>query len=80
MFHQLMKSVKDLCEDLLDCMNVFNCENELVTYTYDSCIIMAGQHNGMEKLVKDKYPSAFFIHCYAKQIKLDTKAIFEVCK
>jgi hypothetical protein len=61
-------------------MNEFKSGNKLLALTYDGCAVMAGQHNGLQKLVTDKYPSALFIHCYAQKLNLVSKQSVEHIK
>ena len=60
--------------------NVLNCLNsilpgshdkqKLVAQCYDGASVMSGQHRGVQSRVKDAYPSAHYVHCYAHQLNL----------
>lgn len=43
---------------------------KLIAQSYDGASVMSGGLNGVQKLIKDKYPNANFIHCYAHQFNL----------
>ncbi|KAJ4440751.1 hypothetical protein ANN_08975 [Periplaneta americana] len=47
-----------------------NDPNKLIAQIYDGASVMSGGLNGVQKLVKDKYQNANYIHCYAHQINL----------
>jgi hypothetical protein len=74
------RTAAGLAEHLFGYMNEFKCGNKLVAQTYDGCAVMAGQHNGLQKLVRDKYPSALFVHCYAHKLNLVLKQSVEHIK
>lgn len=38
--------------------------------TYDGAAVMAGQYKGVQAIIKQSYPKAMFIHCYAHQLNL----------
>lgn len=42
----------------------------LISQTYDGASVMAGQHGGVHTFVRELYPRALFIHCYAHQLNL----------
>ena len=60
--------------------NVLNCLNsilpgshdkqKLVAQCYDGASVMIGQHRGVQSIVKDAYPNAHYVHCYAHQLNL----------
>lgn len=43
---------------------------KLICQTYDGASVMAGQHGGVHTLIRQQYPRARFIHCYAHQLNL----------
>ena len=45
-------------------------EHKLIAQTYDGAAVMAGRLNGVQALVKEKFPYAHFVHCYAHQLNL----------
>ncbi|XP_065224105.1 zinc finger MYM-type protein 1-like [Planococcus citri] len=51
----------------------FEIGEKLIAQTYDGAAVMAGQHNGLQKLISDTYKQAQFVHCYAHQLNLVLK-------
>ena len=45
-------------------------ENKLIAQSFDGASVMSGRLNGVQKQIKDKYPYANYIHCYAHQMNL----------
>ena len=44
--------------------------HKLIAQTYDGAAALSGVRNGVQAIIKDVYPSAYFIHCYAHQLNL----------
>ena len=44
--------------------------HKLIAQTYDGAAALSGVQNGVQALMKDVYPSAYLIHCYAHQFNL----------
>lgn len=44
--------------------------NKLIAQSYDGAAVMSGSSNGVQVKVREKYPHAHFIHCYAHQANL----------
>lgn len=44
--------------------------NKLIAQSYDGASVMSGGVNGVQKIIKDKYSLANYVHCYAHQINL----------
>jgi hypothetical protein len=40
---------------------------------------MRGEFNGLQKLIRDENPFAFYIHCFAHQLQLVVVAISKYC-
>ena len=38
--------------------------------TYDGAAVLSGIHSGVQTRVKEVYPNAHFLHCYAHQLNL----------
>ena len=61
-------------------INVISCLNsilpgvhdkqKLVAQCYDGASVMSGQHRGVQSIVKEAYPNAHYVHCYAHQLNL----------
>lgn len=41
--------------------------DKLICQTFDGASVMSGERGGVRSLIKEKYPKANFIHCYAHQ-------------
>jgi hypothetical protein len=46
---------------------------------YDGASNMRGEFNGLQKLIRDKNPYAFYIHCFAHQLQLVVVAVLKCC-
>ena len=44
--------------------------NKLIAQSYDGASVMSGATGGVQAIVKQKYPHAYFVHCYAHQFNL----------
>ena len=47
-----------------------NDHSKLVAQTYDGATAMSGSRTGVQIRIKEQYPNAHFIHCYAHQFNL----------
>jgi hypothetical protein len=47
-----------------------NLGNKLIAQTYDGAAVMSGSVHGVQALLKERYPNAHFVHCYAHQLNL----------
>ncbi|XP_044973970.1 zinc finger MYM-type protein 1-like [Hordeum vulgare subsp. vulgare] len=47
---------------------------------YDGASNMRGEFNGLQKLIRDENPHAFYIHCFAHQLQLIVVAVSRCCK
>ena len=45
-------------------------KNKLIAQCYDGAAVMSGAANGVQARVKEIYPLAYYIHCYAHQFNL----------
>ncbi|XP_045508255.1 zinc finger MYM-type protein 1-like [Colias croceus] len=52
----------------LDSLNID--KNKLIGQCYDGASVMSGNSNGVQKIVRDMYPYAYYVHCYAHQLNL----------
>ncbi|KDR18839.1 zinc finger MYM-type protein 1-like [Zootermopsis nevadensis] len=64
------RSAASLSVHVFNLINEFRCGEKLVAQTYDGAAVMVGEHNGLQELIRDKYETAFFVHCYAHQLNL----------
>jgi hypothetical protein len=46
---------------------------------YDGAFNMRGEFNGLQKLIRDESPFAFYIHCFAHQLQLVVISISKYC-
>lgn len=51
-----------LFEHILQTLTQYNCINKLIAQTYDGAAVMSGEHNGVQKKIKDICPNALFVH------------------
>ena len=49
--------------------------DKLVAQTYDGAAVMRGSVGGMQILMKESYPNAIFVHCYAHQLNLPLQQV-----
>ncbi|VVC35657.1 Hypothetical protein CINCED_3A019325 [Cinara cedri] len=40
---------------------------KLISQSYDGAAVMSGRLSGVQKLIRDEYTNAHFVHCYAHQ-------------
>ena len=50
-------------------------KNKLIGQSYDGASVMSGNAGGVQRIVRNTYPFAFYVHCYAHQLNL----ILEKC-
>ena len=48
----------------------YKLENKLIAQTYDGAAVMSGALTGLQARLKQTYPNAHFVHCYAHQLNL----------
>lgn len=49
--------------------------DELIAQTYDGAAVMSGNVGGVQTLMKENYPNAIFVHCYAHQLNLTLQQV-----
>lgn len=47
-----------------------NNKNKLIAQAYDGANVMSGSVGGVQAKMREKYPFAYFVHCYAHQLNL----------
>lgn len=65
------KTAIGLSRKILEVLN--SCKigkNKLVSQTYDGASVMSGSKSGVQTIIKQTYPQALFVHCYAHQLNL----------
>ena len=77
------RSANALADYIFHMMDEFNCGSKLVTQCYNGAAVMTGEFSGLQKRVKEKYPDALFIHCFAHRLNLvlsQTTSNIKECK
>lgn len=49
----------------------------IIAQSYDGANVMSGDHGGVQKIVRDKYPYAVYTHCMAHKTNL---IVMDICK
>jgi len=62
------KSLFDSIKDNLK--EVSENTDKLISQSYDGAAVMSGRFSGVQKLIRDEYKYAHFVHCYAHQLNL----------
>ncbi|CAH1970724.1 unnamed protein product [Acanthoscelides obtectus] len=47
-----------------------NFPNKLISKSYDGAAVMSGHNVGVQANIKQRYPFAHYVHCYAHQLNL----------
>ena len=61
----ISRVVKSILEPHSDIIN-----NKLIMQTYDGASVMSGHLNGVQALIRQEYPFAYFVHCAAHRLNL----------
>lgn len=64
------KTASGLANVILSEINKWDIGNKIICQTYDGASVMSGEKNGVQFRIKQIYPNALFIHCYAHQLNL----------
>ncbi|XP_065650768.1 zinc finger MYM-type protein 1-like [Hydra vulgaris] len=56
-------------------LNCFGLKEKLIAQAYDGAAVMSGSRNGVQSLMKEVYPNAHYVHCYAHQLNLVLKKV-----
>ncbi|XP_065645406.1 uncharacterized protein LOC136075892 [Hydra vulgaris] len=56
-------------------LNCFCQKEKLIAQAYDGAAIMRRSRNGVQSLMKEVYPNAHYVHCYAHQLNLVLKKV-----
>ena len=61
-------------DSILACLNTVLPKDEdktnLIAQCYDGASVMSGHERGVQTIVKQSYPNAHYVHCYAHQLNL----------
>ena len=70
------RSASGIANVILEELNKYELGSEkFVSQSYDGAPVMSGHVGGVQKLVKDVYPNAYFNHCYAHQLNIIMKKV-----
>ncbi|XP_065651145.1 zinc finger MYM-type protein 1-like [Hydra vulgaris] len=56
-------------------LNCFGLKEKLIAQAYDGAAVMSGSRNEVQSLIKEVYPNADYVHCYAHQLNLVLKKV-----
>ncbi|XP_065651258.1 SCAN domain-containing protein 3-like [Hydra vulgaris] len=56
-------------------LNCFGLKEKLIAQAFDGAAVMSGSRNGVQSLMKEVYPNAHYVHCYAHQLNLVLKKV-----
>ena len=59
---RVVKSILELHSDIIN--------NKLIMQTYDGASVKSGHLNGVQALIRQEYPFAYFVHCAAHRLNL----------
>lgn len=62
--HTLTNSLKNILSEII------TDKEKLISQSYDGASVMSGRHSGVQALIRQEYPYAYFVHCYAHQLNL----------
>ena len=67
-------NAENISANVISCLNSIlpgaHDKQKLVAQCYDGASVMSGQHRGVQSIVKETYPNAHYVHCYAHQLNL----------
>ena len=64
------RSASTLYPYIAETINKFECNSKLISQSYDVAPVMSGEHNGLQRLVRNLCKNAIFIHCFAHRLNL----------
>lgn len=64
------RSAQALSQFVKNFVDLWGFGKKLIAQTYDGAAVMSGALNGTQKLVRDAFPLAIFIHCFAHNLNL----------
>ena len=67
-------NAENISTNLISCLDSIlpgvHDKQKLVAQCYDGASVMSGQHRGVQSIVKEAYPNAHYVHCYAYHLNL----------
>ena len=64
------RSAEEIAKIALSKIEEYGVGKKLVAQTYDGASVMSGDISGVNARIKEKYPEALFVHCYAHKLNL----------
>lgn len=64
------RTAEGLEKVLKDKLQPFHLESKLIAQTYDGAAVMSGAAAGLQARLRETFPHAHFVHCYAHQLNL----------
>ena len=69
------KSAIGLSTAIKQALEPLGLTEKLIAQTYDVAVAMSGSVGGVQTLMKESYPNAIFVHCYAHQLDLTMQQV-----
>lgn len=66
----LDKRASAIADLIIKFLDKFECGDKLIAQTYDGASTMSGHLTGVQARIKELYPEALFVHCYAHVLNL----------
>ena len=64
------RTAAGLEELITETLQPYQLENKMIAQTYDGAAVMSGATGGVQARMKETFPHAHFVHCYAHQLNL----------
>lgn len=74
------RTADGLASVLKDELEMFGLQKKLVAQTYDGAAVMSGSRGGVQIRMKEHFPHAQYVHCYAHQLNLVLKKVCSTIK
>lgn len=77
------RSAEGLLKHVVKIVEEYGLQNKLAAQCFDGASVMSGHATGLKARVLEKYPTAFFVHCFAHKLNLvlsQATSAINVCK
>lgn len=64
------EALANVIQKELEILKINEKPEKLIAQCYDGAAVMSGNIHGVQKRIKERYPQAHFVHCYAHQLNL----------